>query len=103
MKELKISEEAVLEASKKCPDAKEALKALFPDVFEEKFPSERQYEVVKNIIELAYDFVYVQAGDIQEKADYLLAQILYSAYPGDTVVEFDKFHKRVLKKYPDKF
>ena len=102
-KELKISKEAVLEASKTCPDAKEVLKALFPDVFEEKFPSARQYEFVKNIIGLAYDFVYVQDGDVQEKADYLLAQILYSAYPGDTVVEFDEFHKRVFKKYPGKF
>lgn len=37
MKELKISKEAVLEASKKCPDAKEVLKALFPDVFKEEW------------------------------------------------------------------
>ena len=35
MKELKISKEAVLEASKTCHDAKAVLKALFTDVFKE--------------------------------------------------------------------
>lgn len=37
MKELKISKEAVLEASKKCPDAKEVLKVLFPGVFKDEW------------------------------------------------------------------
>ena len=36
MKELKISKEKVLEASKQCPNAKVVLKLLFPDVFEEE-------------------------------------------------------------------
>lgn len=36
-KELKISKEAVLEASMACPDAKAVLKALFPDVFKEEW------------------------------------------------------------------
>ncbi len=34
--ELKISEEAVLEASEKCSDAKKVLKVLFPSAFKKK-------------------------------------------------------------------
>lgn len=36
MSELKISKEKVLEAAGKCPQAKETLKTLWPEVFEEK-------------------------------------------------------------------
>ena len=35
MKELKITEDKVLRASETCPDAKQVLKELFPEVFEE--------------------------------------------------------------------
>jgi hypothetical protein len=34
MKELKISEENLLKAAEKCPQAKEVLKELFPEVFD---------------------------------------------------------------------
>lgn len=34
MKELKVSEENVLKAADKCPQAKEVLKELFPEVFD---------------------------------------------------------------------
>ena len=44
MKELKISKEAVLEASETCPDAKEVLKALFPDVFKEGVDISKEIE-----------------------------------------------------------
>ena len=36
MKELKITKEKVLEASEKCGQAREVLKALFPEAFEEE-------------------------------------------------------------------
>lgn len=35
MEELKITKEKVLEAASKCPQSKETLKTLFPDVFED--------------------------------------------------------------------
>ena len=48
--DLKISKEKVLEASKKCPQAKEVLKTLFPDVFKAK-------------VELVAGDIYVHESD----------------------------------------
>lgn len=38
MNELKVTADKVLEAAQKCPQAKEALKTLFPEVFIQKKP-----------------------------------------------------------------
>ena len=51
MKELKITKEKVLEASKQCEQAREVLEAMFPEAFEGKWDnvtSQIKWEVVNS-------------------------------------------------------
>lgn len=43
---LEITQEKVLEAASKCPQAKETLKTLFPEVFKEAMTTEQKVEIL---------------------------------------------------------
>ncbi len=74
MSELKIDSERGLKASESCPQAKEILKTLFPEVFEEK---EEWEDVTKNI---TFRKALVEKKDIQyvpvlgESANFLCCE-----------------------------
>lgn len=97
MKELKISEEAVLAASEKCPDAKEVLKALFPDVFKGKFPTKKEKTEADEIVKMVDNFRLNQNGNI--RAEYIVGRILFEAYPPGKDKRLEGFENDMIKKY----
>lgn len=98
MKELKISKEAVLEASKKCPDAKEVLKALFPDVFkktEKDVTRDLTLKIVHSTRGTGRYFFELNIGD----DNVLLGKPECKIEDGDLIIPFwvnDKYEVKVV-------
>jgi hypothetical protein len=81
MEELKVTKEKVLKASKNCPQAKEVLKELFPEVFEEQF---KDFDICKsgNDLRLAWNGrFYSSCGE--DRASYDEANFLNYKFIGN--------------------
>ena len=85
MTELKITSERVLAAAKKCSEAKEVLKELFPEAFEKDIEGMLKQGEKKRLIEfvdmeLSYDvFKKIEGDDREEKAITIL-ELLKKTY-----------------------
>lgn len=86
--ELKITQEKVLEAASKCPQAKEILSTLFPEVFKNE-SSKKKREAVESFRREIADFLNLAKGEghqehvynkipgafSNDKADYIIRHL----------------------------
>jgi len=86
MEELKIDRKRVLEAASKCPQAKETLKTLFPEAFEEedniamrKIPKDERIKVVECFATISEAFFGKGNGfiDLRNSGDKFNSRAIY--------------------------
>lgn len=101
---LEITKEKVLKASETCPDAKEVLKELFSEAFEDEDTLTDEFrrkarKAMKELGKLVYEVINIDFDKgTKRRAKWIIANLLHSYLPGDIYTEVNHPYKEMEER-----